>query len=254
VTHNVIFIGRRILMNTRKPIIRMAAAVVVFGVLCFLYLDLEKARAMQSAPSSSDLTMALYRTGLDPQSLTAAGLTAQQVGNLVSDVVAYMSNNPFALANADNAHETAKVEYERLQRLVQSGTYAQADLTAYATATSLYSTAVATRQASLDAVREAGVADLSEAQRSKIMNIQSNQEWETPLEFMVINRTQSQWVQLREALAHERIALERNQQVDPAIATLLSQLRVDSAVSTAKANLQANSVAISTAWNEAVSD
>ena len=241
-------------MNTRARIIRISAVLLVLFAVGFLYVDLEKARAMQSAPSVSDLTMALYRAGLDPQALTAAGLSGQQVSGLVSDVEAHMAGNPLALANADNAHATAKVEYERLQRLVQSGTHTPQDLSAYATATSQYHTAVAARQAVIDAIHQAGVADLSESQRAKLVSIQSNQEWETPMEFTVINRTQTQWVQLREALAHERIALERNQSVDPAIATLLSQLRADSAVSTAKANLQANSTAINTAWNEAVTN
>lgn len=240
-------------MNKHGYFIRIAGIVALSVTATFLVIDIEQARA-QSAPTSQALTGALIRAGLTATALTAAGLSSGLATGVVNDVDAYMTNNPGVLSAADAAYASVRAEHDRLQRLVQSGVYAEGDLASYATAANSLSAAHAQRQTVLNNIWAAGTADLSETQAEILAKIRANSGWEVPIEFQTIDRTEAQWVALREALANERISAERSESADADAQTLLTQARSVSTVSTALASLSANLASIEATWNGAVTD
>jgi hypothetical protein len=67
-----------------------------------------------------------------------------------------------------------------------------------------------------------------------------------------VNRTQEEWVQLRDALANERIALEYEDTLDQAMQAQLAIWRSNESVAAATSGIGANLQAITTAWNAAM--
>ncbi|MCC6909711.1 MAG: hypothetical protein IT430_17380 [Phycisphaerales bacterium] len=69
------------------------------------------------------------------------------------------------------------------------------------------------------------------------MAIQGNRSWNRPVEFLVVDRADEQWLELRTALAVERQCRERGEVLDVETCALLARLRHAPAVSEARANL-----------------
>lgn len=242
------------LPRTAIPTVRIVAAIVLVVIIGVLYVGLEKVQARQLPINPQQLSVALIRLNLSAQALTAAGVPSALISGLVNDVQDQINANPAALSNATASLGQARAEHDRLQRLVQSGVHAQADLTAYNTAVTQLNSTQTQLQSVLDDLWTAGTADLTEGQRTVLSRIRSNSSWEMPIEFLTVNRAQAQWVQLREALANERISAANDEPPDPAVQELLAQLRADVTVSAAIANLSANLAANTAAWNQAVND
>ena len=70
----------------------------------------------------------------------------------------------------------------------------------------------------------------------------------------MVDRTEVQWVQLRDYLANERIAEKLGEEPDANAQAALAQIRNNLAVSTAKANLDANLAVVELAWAQAVGE
>ena len=156
---------------------------------------------------------------------------------------------------ADTAFMNARPDVDRLAAKIQSGLAAQEDFTAYQTATSALSTATTQRQTALDNIFSSAVANLSAGQRAALTQIRANRAQEMsashPIEFLVIDRTQTDWVNLRDCLANEHIAIKHPETLDQGAQARLATWRADPAVSTAKNSLDSTIAAITTAWNTA---
>jgi hypothetical protein len=234
------------------PAARLLMLVIVTSITFLLYLSIEFPAQAQVAPSTAELKLALTRCGLDANSLTAAGLSSEDVSALVGDARQYMTEHPGALTAVDDTFASARQAAEALQHKIQSGQATEQEITSFPAAQSALTSATAARQGAVDAIFNAGTADLSEAEKDTLNRIRANKaQWELPLEYLASERSEPQWVALRDALANERIAIRRDEDPDPAAATLLAQVRAEPAVANASANLTANLTAITTAWNVA---
>ena len=74
------------------------------------------------------------------------------------------------------------------------------------------------------------------------------------LEFLVVDRSEAEWIQLREGLANERVAAKLGQAPDPIARAALAEFRSHPLVAAARANLDANLAVVTTAWEQAASD
>ncbi|MCI0676139.1 MAG: hypothetical protein L0Y42_10245 [Phycisphaerales bacterium] len=240
-------------MKKYRNTIGISGIVALTLAATLLLLDIEKVRA-QSPPTPQALSLAATRVSLTSAALTAAGVSATEASNAVNDVQAYMTENPTVFSSADAAIATARPEHDRLQRLIQGGTHAPADLAAFGTAVTNLNNALAQRETAVNSAWAAGTADLSTAKKAILTKIRTNESWGLPIEFLTVERTEAQWVALRNALANERISAQSGESPDPDAQTLLTQARSDATVSAATANLGANLAGVTAAWNSAVTD
>jgi hypothetical protein len=202
-----------------------------------------------------DFSTILMRSRLDPEALAAAGLTASEVSEALQLAADVLNANPGAIANADSAFMSARTEVDRLQAIVQSGLATTEELAAYQTASSSLATAIAQRQGALDQVFNGSTSNLPTSKRSVLAQMRANSSLdyarELPLEFLVVDRTQAEWVSVRNALANERLAAKYPDLLSEAAQTSLFTWRANSTVAMAKNYLDSNLTAITTAWNTA---
>ena len=116
----------------------------------------------------SDVEVALIRSGLDPEALTAAGVSASSAATVVGDFETAMVAEASRLATADTARAAAQVTSDKLRRLIRSGRGSQADVTNLQAAMASLTQAETDRQAALDAWFTAGTANLSQAQTATL--------------------------------------------------------------------------------------
>ena len=203
-------------------------------------------------PTASELTVALMRAGLGPEALTAAGASASDAATVVNEARAYMTANPGALSLADTNYASAKQSVDQLKRLIQSGQGTDQDLVAYSAVKSQLVQVTLQRQGVLDAVFGAGSANLNPNQRNTLAAIRSNSAWDRPTEFLVANRPDAQWVELRNVLAHTRIAGDLSETPAPEAVAMLGEYAGHPQVAAAKASLDANLAVVTAAWEQAI--
>lgn len=231
---------------------------IVIAVLFVKVQSIQQSRARASmlllAPTADELAAAMLRIGLGPAQLTAAGGSPSTVATVVGDSLDEMIANPAAIELADAAFAESKQQCDLLKRVIQSGQATPEQIDAYAVAMTQLSLAEAQRQSVLNGLVSSATESLNESQQSTLAAIRGNGNWDLPIEFLTVDRTEPQWVQLREALANERISAKLGQEPDPEAQSLLQQLRSDPSVATAKANLDANLTVVTVAWEQAIDD
>ena len=201
------------------------------------------------APTAADLEVALLRSGLSPEALTAAGLSGANATTVVSDLITYMTNNPGVLDSADSSYSSAKVAADQLKWTIQSGLATAQDLTDYTTAKANLASATTTRDGVISDFFTEGIVNLSQAQKDKLSTIVGNDYWDRPTEFLTVTNTEADWVELRNCLAHERIAAANGEAIDAGVQTILNGYRGNATVSAAKASLDSNLATVTSAWN-----
>src|SRR4030095_6646856 len=109
----------------------------------------------------------------------------------------------------------------------------------------------AQRATALTAIFNAGVAGLNESQRLALTTIRAHRAWEVAIESLTVERSEAEWINVREALANERISAADGVELAPAVASQLATWRAAPAVSSASAGL-ANLATVTAAWNAAM--
>jgi hypothetical protein len=241
------------------PTLRRHFVLVALGSACLLGVIIYVSRpifARAAAPPrgvDTELVTALTRVGLAAEPLTAAGLDTTATTDLVGRVKSYVGAHPTAIADADNNYATAKNTCDRVERLVRSGLATQEDVAACARAQADLVAWTANRQQVLDAVFNVGIAGLGQASKDSLTLMRTNgAAWTLPLQFLVVNRSQQDWVHVRQALANEKISAKNAEDPDPDDQQYLSTCRSDPAVSTAKSNLDHNLTSVQEEWLAAV--
>ncbi|MCI0630289.1 MAG: hypothetical protein L0Y44_06495 [Phycisphaerales bacterium] len=244
-------------MSKHSTVIRMSVVLVLVLLGTFLVVSNEKAaRALlpQSGPTVSELTAVLIRTGLEPKALATAGVSPSAAATVVDNVLAYLVDNPGPLQSADLALAQAQNVCEELERVIQAGIATAQQLTDFNSAKGLRAQAQTDQANALQSVFAAGTANLSTSQKNILANVRANAKWELPVAYRTVERTEAQWVQLRDALDHERIALSDDTPVDADVQTLLSQVRSDSTVAMSISNLAVNLASVTSAWEQSISN
>lgn len=205
-----------------------------------------------SSTASADTGDSLMRAGLDPDALAAAGVTSGEIETIVADAESYIDENSTELSDADAEYVSLRSQVDALRRKVRSGQASSEEIASLATKQGELASAESGREAAIEAIFDAATESLSAAEKTALSNIQANRAWATAIEFLVINRTDQQWLDLTEALTNEAVANEEGTSVEPACASLLLTERAKSEVSSAKTSFDANASAVATAWNTAV--
>jgi hypothetical protein len=228
---------------------RVACAVLLASLVITLYPA--KARNLQSVMSSRELQATLHRVSLKTKHLAAAGLSGLQVATLFENAETFLQENSVALEMTDSTASTAHENVLQLRQLIVSGKATQEDVNSLNSAATSLQNKESARDQILQGLFEAATEDLSAQVQTTLTTIRANADWELPVEFLTVNRTEAQWIQLRDALAAERISQKRNYELESDVSAFLAEARSNPSVSTAAANLQANSVAVHAAWTAA---
>jgi hypothetical protein len=199
-----------------------------------------------------ELATALYRVGLQPENLTAGGVTVELVDDVVIGVKTWVAQSLADLTQADEAYFLTISNRNRLIRLVRSGLATPEEIVACQQAIADFDAADAARKALLDQVFSAGSAALTQEVIAALARVRVNQAvWNVPLEYLVVDRRQEEWVRVRSALANERISAKYGEAPDADDQTYLATARSDATVAAAKANLDTNLGAVRAAWEQA---
>jgi len=207
-----------------------------------------------AAPTPPDYKVLLLRAGLSPEALAAAGVQPGQIAATVQSAVGAVSQAPDALGIADAAYAEARANTDRLKRKIQSGKAEEGDVQAYQAAKAALAAASGQRETILNQVFDSATASLGDSRRQALLAIRANKSWNLPTEFLVVSRTEQEWVQLRDALANERIAPKVGEEPDPASQAQLAVWRANASVAAAKTGLDSNLATIRTGWTEATGD
>lgn len=231
---------------------------VVTGSVALSSASAASSRAVGDAAGfvvPADFPATLIRAGLDPAALAAGGVQSAGVGAVLQAAADVINANPTALPNAEAAIASARPDVDRLEALIHSGLASQEELSAFQTATSALATGMTQRQTALDNIFNGAVASLSAGQRTVITQIRANRAVEFsrdfPTEFLTIDRSQETWVNVRECLANEHIAVKHPETLDQGEQSQLATWRANQTVSAAKNSLDANLATVTAAWNTA---
>jgi len=206
------------------------------------------------SPTPPDYKVLLLRAGLSPEALAAAGVQPAQVAGTVQSAVGAVSQAPDALGIADAAYAEARANTDRLKRKIQSGKAEEGDVQAYQTAKAALATATGQRETILNQVFDSATASLGDSRHQALLAIRANKVWNLPTEFLVVSRSEQEWVQLRDALANERIAPKVGEEPDPTAQAQLAAWRAHASVAAAKTGLDSNLATIRAGWTEATGD
>jgi hypothetical protein len=209
------------------------------------------ARAAAMPLLAPDTASTLIRSGLDPDALAAAGVSSSQVASVVAAFEAAVAAEPGKLPSADADYGASKTSTDSLRRTIESGQGSPQDVTAYQSGMSTLQAAETARQDTLDEYFTAATAGLNAAQRLALSTIRSNRAWEISIEFKAQDRSEAEWVALRDALSNERISAKYGDPPDPKQQALLLTARSAPAVAAAKVNYDTNKASVSSAWNTA---
>lgn len=204
-------------------------------------------------PAITTLGGVLSRAGLSAEALTAAGVSSNEVAEVVADADTFIGGSGQTLASLDQSFVAAKIAEEALRRQVKKGTASQGTVSQLASARVTRGQAESSRDTFLDGVFQAGVASLSTAQVNALTSIRANRSWHLDVAYLVVDRTEPEWVALSDALAAERVALAEQESTPPLSQALITQVSSDPTVSLAKTSLGSYLAGVQTAWNSAVS-
>ncbi|MGK2922184.1 MAG: hypothetical protein ACSLE4_05265 [Methyloceanibacter sp.] len=200
----------------------------------------------------------LLRAGLGAEALATAGISSGSVSGMLQAAADELNAHPNDLTAADSNLASARVESDRLRRRIQSGLASQEGIASYQTATSNLASAQTSRQSALDSVFAAATANVTAPQRAALTQIRANRavdhSKDFPMEFLVVQRPETEWVALRDALANERQAVKYPDLLDQTAQSMLATWRADQGVSSARSSLDSNLTTVTTAWNTAAGE
>ena len=198
------------------------------------------AAAAFAPPTSTETLNAMLLAGLDASSICAVGVAPQGMAAFAAEFRDDFAQHGVELTQAELRLADSQTASDALRRRIQSGKGTAEDMTAYQAAMAQLEAARGARSAALAACRAGAEATLSQDQRAQLGRIRANRQWELPTEFLLVDRTETQWVALRDALANEKIAPRYGDQTAPEHVAVLATACAHADVASARMRLQAN--------------
>lgn len=204
----------------------------------------------------SSVEVMLLRIGMDQEVLAAAGLNGAALQSALaadeSDLEAAVS----MLATHDEAVAEARGDVDSLRRKVKSGLATDQEVTDMATAKQALETATAARQTFLDGVCAGFCEHITEGATGTIETVLGTPEWvkKLPVEYRNAERTDSEWLAIRDALASNKTHTQMGFDVPEETTTYLASLNSDSTVSTTKTTCESNIASVQSTWNAVFSE
>jgi hypothetical protein len=182
--------------------------------------------------------------GLSPDALAAAGLNAEQAAQIKENLDGHFEEMGLGLQGAIDAWGVAYREEDLARRAVQSGKGTVENLTAKS---ATLATALSNKNSAINAAAAAALDQIDNAVVEKLARIKANRPMNVPVQYLVTDRTQEQWRQLRDALSHkkQRDALSRESDADAT--TVINDANAEAATIAAAAGIASNLAGITAA-------
>ena len=192
----------------------------------------------------------LRRAGVSPEFLAAIGVTGQGATTIRGRVDATVADQGANLQAADAALVSARQTLAALQ--TQLHTTANVDPAALAAAQAAVTSAIASRQSALQAVQSELLAqDLTADQLATLAALaRNNAHHKLPIQYLVVDRSDAQWIDLRDALAAIAIAARDGTTPNDHATQTAAAADADPAVAAAAANLASLLAAVDAATGE----
>ena len=193
----------------------------------------------------------LYRAGIDPVSLCALGIDADDTNAVVLACGAKADTIDQQLANKDADLATARADFLSLRRTAQAGTATVAQLTDLATRQTEVEGLVSDIATLLASVTDMGDPILTAVEESTLNALCQHCDSLLPTEFRTVDRSKETNADLQDALSQESFAVAQSETLDQAMQTLLTNERGATAVSLASTSLTNDLATVETAWETA---
>jgi hypothetical protein len=204
-------------------------------------------------PPPAEVDVALRRAGFQPEALASAGLSGSETATLVASLEDELTEAPDAIAQSDAALAAARIGHDALKRKIESGQASQEEVASFPAAVQALGQATAQRDLLLEGLFDAATASLAPSKKATLSTMrQARKLWDQDWPYLTIAMGEPERVQLRDALANERIAAAAGEPPDPDAQALLQQVRAIPEVAAAIASLQANLEAVNAAWTAAL--
>ncbi|MEM7305644.1 MAG: hypothetical protein AAF682_03185 [Planctomycetota bacterium] len=239
-------------MWSSKPLLVFALIAGSVGSLVLTGGEASESKPVE--PASTPMAATMLRVGLGADALAAAGLSASDAAGAIAKAVAEHDSHVPSLPKADAQYAACKPVCDALERKIKSGKDGGTDVSDYKAGIAELASLEAARKGVLDNVFAAGVAGLSAAQRATLETVRANRRWRLATQYLAKDRTEAQWVELRDMLDARRIYAEDGEAEPKEVTAYLAGVDGDAGISAAKASLDANLASVQTAWNAAVTD
>lgn len=112
--------------------------------------------------------------------------------------------------------------------------------------------ATAARDAFYVAIFDAATTSLNQEQKSMLRAQKQNKGKSVPAKYLVVDRSDAEWVALREALSDQRIATRDGREANAEVRQRIATADANSTVAAAGQRLSGDRVATRTAWTQAI--
>ncbi|MFO0835765.1 MAG: hypothetical protein U0638_12400 [Phycisphaerales bacterium] len=199
------------------------------------------------------LREALSMASLSPAALAASGLSTQQTADLIDRARSHMNEGSTNYEQVFSTHRAATLQVRTLQQKVQAGTGTAEDTSALASAQSALTSATSAREAAVATFMDATLDGLSESALASLTQLRANRSIDLPMQYLIVDRSEGDWLKLRDSLAIEREAAAKGESVDSATSEFLTGVNTDPAVIAAKTGLT-HLAEVEAAWNAAINE
>lgn len=197
-------------------------------------------------PTGEDAARWLATAGITPKRLAAAEVGSNDIGGIFTAARSHLSEHMATLESAESSLSAARSTAQTLTARVQAGLASVQEAEGLPAAQTALASAQSAMDTALGSFRTSALAGLSSEERAALANLRANQQWGLPAPYLTVNRTEEQWIALRDALAHKRIQTARGAEVEGAASSLVSAANQD--VASSLAAYDANLSPIRTAW------
>lgn len=210
------------------------------------------AESTEPVTNAAERARYLYLAGLSPECMCVSGIEHTGVSVVVSRATTEIERIGTELRAAESNLMATQRQLQSLQRVIRSGTATDEQKASLSTVTAAASLAESSWDSLLTQIYAAGVEDLASEVRESVEIVNANADWKLPHPYARVARTEREWVALRNALAAERIATKRGEELDRDFETLLLQVRAEAATAEALNWAATRDDAIQTAFAEAL--
>ncbi len=200
-------------------------------------------------PAPSDLAVVLHRCGLSADRLASAGVRQDRIADIIDRAREALIEQEDLLAALDASYAEARRSTDALTRRVRSGRYDDADITALAQARGMLAAAEAERASLVGQIAEYAAAVAEADARNRLSAMRANAARSVPTPYSVVDRSDAEWLQLRELLAIERIAIEASDEVPAEVEGALAQIRAEPTVAEALSDFESLLPLHEVTWN-----
>ncbi len=244
-------------LQRRAGTVGIVCVLLILGVVAFALMlptGPGAQRAHAQAPSQPALTerqlaLCLHAVSLDPESLAAAGVSDPGVAAVVAAGASYIGGSGADMAHVRRRANAARSDLQREESQARSGHVTQEVLEAAREEDEDASVHLAQL---MNGLFTTAIAPLPSGQRALLATIRANSATNSlPKAWLAVNRSQANWIAIRDALACRDIA-ERNAQGPDGAAESVIASASDQVTAGALASVDSNLPGVRSAFESTV--